>query len=57
MDPTTPQSYWMQKNKQYILDQMEVRGFDQAAHWETMKKSTKAELYMFVKQLIEKDKW
>ena len=57
MDTTTTQSYWMQKNKQYILDQMEVRGFDTAKHWGDIKKATKAELYNMVKDLIEKDQW
>ncbi len=57
MDTTKTKSYWMQKHKQYILEQMEVRGFDNAKHWEDIKKATKPELMQMVKEFIDKDKW
>ena len=57
MDTTKTKSYWSAKNKQYILDQMEVRGFDNSKRWPDITKATKAELYNMVKDLIEKDKW
>ena len=49
MDTTQTKSYWMQKNKQYILDQMEVRGFDNAKQWQEIKKASKPELMKMVK--------
>ncbi len=49
MDTTKTQSYWMQKNKQYILDQMEIRGVDNAKHWQDIKKASKPELMKMVK--------
>ena len=44
-------------NIKYLIDQMEVRGFDNAKHWPDITKATKAELYKMIKYLIEKDKW
>jgi len=56
MDTTQSKSYWMQKHKSYILEQMEVRGFDNAKHWDDIKKATKPELMKMVKALIDKEK-
>ena len=57
IDTTKTKSYWSAKSKQYIIYQMEVRGFDNAKHWPDIQKSTKAELLSMINDLIEQYKW
>ncbi len=57
MDTTQTKSYWSQKNKQYILDQLRVRGFKNDKHWPEIQKYSKNELDTTVYNCLDNDKW
>ena len=56
MDTKRTTSHWQNKNKQYILDQLRVRGFDNSKDWADIQDSTKKELLKMVNDLIDQDK-
>ena len=57
IDSKTNKSHWDVKSKGYILRQLELRGFDNSAKWEAIKKLNKPSLLKMVLEMITNDNW
>ena len=57
IDSKTNKSHWNLKSKEYILDQLKLRGFDNNAKWDEIQKLKKPSLLKIVMEMIANDNW
>jgi hypothetical protein len=57
VDASVNLSHWNSKTKKYILEQMRVRGFDNASNWSSIQSLSKKDLLTMINKLVTDDKW
>ena len=56
-DASVNKSHWNSKTKKYIIEQMRVRGFDNASNWKNIQSLNKKDLLIMIDKLVADDKW